>query len=388
MQWQIAAPATLALVVYAQRRKSLTPSGIAAAVFTAAVHAYHPWSLPFTLLCVFFLAGTLATKVKHGYKATLTMQSKGSVGEGPRTHTQVFANSAVATALTWTHAVQLGKRQASLANPDAAETNGSLCYSFHGDLLVIGIIACYAAATADTFSSELGILARTQPRLITNPVRKVPPGTNGGVTIEGLAAGLLGSSIIAAVSMYLLPTCDESTAGTPGGGVPWTTQQRIAYAVAIALWGLVGSIFDSWLGATCQATVKDVRTGKVVEGEGGSRALVSAAESKHLMRAEVEKALFDGEGEGATEKTDAVSSAVDEGTETAGAAARGGKYDGSRDKARRSSFGDERPTRVIETGVDLLDNNDVNFLTILFVSVSGMALASRVLGVPFDSIKV
>lgn len=64
MQWQIAVPATLALVIYAYLRKSLTPLGIVAAAGTAAVHAYHPWNLPFTLLCTFFLAGTLATKVR------------------------------------------------------------------------------------------------------------------------------------------------------------------------------------------------------------------------------------------------------------------------------------------------------------------------------------
>jgi uncharacterized membrane protein len=63
MQWQIAAPVTLLLVVYAHFRKALTPTGILAAVFTAGVAASHPWKLPFTLLCVFFLTGTLATKV-------------------------------------------------------------------------------------------------------------------------------------------------------------------------------------------------------------------------------------------------------------------------------------------------------------------------------------
>lgn len=63
MQLQIAGPVTLLLVVYAYFRKALTPTGILAAIFTAAVAALHPWNLPFTLLCVFFLTGTLATKV-------------------------------------------------------------------------------------------------------------------------------------------------------------------------------------------------------------------------------------------------------------------------------------------------------------------------------------
>lgn len=59
----IAVPATLALVYRAWSRRSLTPAGILAAALTAAAHAYHPWNLPFALLCIFFLAGTRVTKV-------------------------------------------------------------------------------------------------------------------------------------------------------------------------------------------------------------------------------------------------------------------------------------------------------------------------------------
>lgn len=59
----IAIPATLLLVARAYSKKSLTPSGIVAAAITAAAHAYHPWNLPFVLLCVFFLAGTRVTHV-------------------------------------------------------------------------------------------------------------------------------------------------------------------------------------------------------------------------------------------------------------------------------------------------------------------------------------
>ena len=59
----IAVPVTLAMVVRAWSHKSLTPAGIVAATLTAAAHAVHPWSLPFALLIVFFLAGTRVTKV-------------------------------------------------------------------------------------------------------------------------------------------------------------------------------------------------------------------------------------------------------------------------------------------------------------------------------------
>lgn len=85
----IAAPA-LALVIYrAYSKNSLTTGGLIAATITGIAHAYHPWNLPFVLLCVFFFAGTRVTHIKEDVKAKLTLASKGSSGgEGPRTHVQ------------------------------------------------------------------------------------------------------------------------------------------------------------------------------------------------------------------------------------------------------------------------------------------------------------
>lgn len=64
MKPYVAIPATLALVYRAWSRKSLTTTGIVAAAITALVHAQHPWSTPFTLLVIFYLGGTTATKVR------------------------------------------------------------------------------------------------------------------------------------------------------------------------------------------------------------------------------------------------------------------------------------------------------------------------------------
>lgn len=63
MRLLYALPATCALIYRAKSRNSLTPAGIFAATLTAIAHAYHPWNLPFALLCVFFLAGTRVTHV-------------------------------------------------------------------------------------------------------------------------------------------------------------------------------------------------------------------------------------------------------------------------------------------------------------------------------------
>ncbi|POR32691.1 Uncharacterized protein TPAR_07098 [Tolypocladium paradoxum] len=382
MKPYIAVPATLALVFRAWKKNSLTPAGLVAATLTAAAHAYHPWNLPFVLLCVFFLAGTRVTHVKENVKATLTVHSRGtSGGEGPRTHVQVFANSLMASILTVLHAYQLRTRVAAYADPNSPNPEGTVCFSWGGDLLVVGIIANYAAVAADTFSSELGILSKGEPRLITSlTLRKVPRGTNGGVTLTGLAAGLFGSMVVVTSAMLFLPACSPETAPTLGGGAPWLMDQRRLFMGFLVVWGALGSVLDSFLGGMFQRSVKDVRSGKIVEGEGGNRVLVSADVDQVVggstKRAEAKAAALSGEGSKAAEKSDG--SAVDEQEAE-------DKYS-IKNKHRTPSFGDQRPSRVVESGWDLLDNNDVNFLMASIMSIGGMAVASWYWGVPIDSV--
>lgn len=323
----IAIPAIAALVYRAYSKKSLTTAGILAATATAIAHAVHPWNLPFVMLVVFFLAGTRVTHVKEDIKAKLTLASTGGMsgGEGPRTHIQVFANSLTASILTLLHAYQLSKRPASAPAP---------CFAFPGDPLVIGIIANYAAAAADTFSSELGILSNDIPRLITAPWRMVPRGTNGGVTLWGLTAGALGSFIVVASALPFLNLCHDN----------WPAEGPLQLAAVLTVWGLGGSVLDSVLGAVFQRSVRDVRSGKIIEGAGGKRVLVSPGESKQLKQASVKAPLLSGEGK--------------EGVE---------KIDGNRERAN---------SRAVENGWDVLDNNEVNFLMCLTMSLGAVAISA------------
>jgi uncharacterized membrane protein len=248
---------------------------------------------------------------------------------------------------------------------------------------VVGIIANYAAVAADTFSSELGILSKSHPRLITSlTLRRVPPGTNGGVTLMGIAAGFFGSLLMVTTSMMFLPVCDDSTDKSLGGGAingSWTIERRRMFMSGLIIWGTLGSLLDSVLGAVFQRSVKDVRSGKIVESEGGTRVLVSS-ESDTLKRAPVKSMALHGEGKDAVEDTDA--------SKTAGVQKKQGSHDryDPRDKHRVSTFGDERPTRVVESGFNLLDNNDVNFLMALTMSVGAMAIAGHYWGIPLESI--
>jgi len=90
-----------------------------------------------------------------------------------------------------------------------------------------------AAATADTWASEIGRHARTSPRLITNG-KPVPAGTDGGMTLLGTIAGIAGAGLIAALS--------------------YVFGQRGAPAIAVA--GAIGMLVDSLLGATGQGKVR------------------------------------------------------------------------------------------------------------------------------------
>ncbi len=62
-----------------------------------------------------------------------------------------------------------------------------------------------AAVTADTWATELGVLAAQPPRLITTG-RRVAPGASGGVTPAGTLAALAGAGFIGVVGALLRPT--------------------------------------------------------------------------------------------------------------------------------------------------------------------------------------
>ncbi|KAL1646936.1 hypothetical protein SLS58_003072 [Diplodia intermedia] len=360
MKPAVAVPATAALVYRAWSRKSLTPLGIAAALLTAVAHAVHPWSVFYALLAVFFLIGTAATKVKHDVKARLTQSSSGaSGGEGARTHVQVLANSLVASALILLHTWQLSRSAPSSTSAD--------CWAPASHLPVVGIVANYAAVAADTLSSELGLLSKSRPRLITAPWRAVPPGTNGGVSAAGLLAGVAGAFAISLTAAVLAPFCRG-----------WDASSKAAFVAAMTAVGVFGSLLDSLLGALLQASVVDVRTGKVVEGAGGRKVPVHSAGSLHLkQRAKVRSAAASHEqGVGAV----ASSSGVDAGPVAAKA-----------ESARKAGSilpedGKHNESRRVETGRDILSNNGVNFVMAASASVVAMAGAAFVWDIPFSAI--
>ncbi|PUU73225.1 integral membrane protein DUF92-domain-containing protein [Tuber borchii] len=303
------------------------------------------------------------------------MSSSGAPGgEGARNHIQVLANSVVASVLILVHCYQL-----RVTFPKGFTQQEEVC--FRGDILVIGIIANYAATLADTLSSELGILSKTPPVLITT-LRKTPPGTNGGVTLFGVLAGGAGSAIIGLISVILLPYCPLTTDGygihlpkgtahvsfgNSGGHDPtWGIREKTLFVAFVAVVGVSGSLLDSLIGAVFQKSVVDIRTQKIVEGPNGATVLVQPSSTRIHSRC--------GQAPQSTPVAIPASAVASESTRHRNAIAT--KKDDALEQEQ-----EHKPSRAVISGSrwGVLDNNQVNLAMAVFTSVGAM-IAWRVVG--------
>jgi uncharacterized protein (TIGR00297 family) len=124
-------------------------------------------------------------------------------------------------------------------------------------LLFMAFIGVMATVNADTWATELGVLSRVPPRLITTG-EEVVPGTSGGVTRLGIWASLAGALLIGAMAAAL-----SQVRSLLSGGV-WSLQAA-SYPLLAVAGGLTGSLFDSLLGATVQTIYYCDRCGKETE---------------------------------------------------------------------------------------------------------------------------
>jgi uncharacterized protein (TIGR00297 family) len=101
-------------------------------------------------------------------------------------------------------------------------------------------VGAFAAVNADTWATELGVLSKRPPRLITTG-RVVEVGASGGVTALGTAAAAGGALFIALLGGL----------GALATRQGWATVGALLLAATVG--GLAGTTFDSLLGATVQA---------------------------------------------------------------------------------------------------------------------------------------
>lgn len=112
-------------------------------------------------------------------------------------------------------------------------------------LLFAAFLGAMATVTSDTWATELGILSRLPPRLITTG-QPVPPGTSGGVSRLGTWSAVAGALLIGTMATALVQISSLA------GGATWSLE-AVSYPLLAVAGGLAGSTFDSLLGATVQA---------------------------------------------------------------------------------------------------------------------------------------
>jgi uncharacterized protein (TIGR00297 family) len=125
-----------------------------------------------------------------------------------------------------------GRRGArnALANAGVAVACALLAASTSLDVFATAFVASLAAAFADTAESEVGQLYGRAPRLIST-FRRVPPGTDGAVSLPGTLAGVAAATLTAALGLAL---------GLVEGSV---------LMLLVALAAFLGSVADSLVGA-------------------------------------------------------------------------------------------------------------------------------------------
>jgi uncharacterized protein (TIGR00297 family) len=144
----------------------------------------------------------------------------------------------VVTKLFWARKVEMGVAEGKkgvrgwrnvAANGLVPAILAVLAFWVPKEFVLVGFVTAIATASSDTFASELGVLS-DRVYLITAPWKKVPRGTNGGISNWGHFMALAGALLPTAVAIPLV-------------GLPWTQ----AWIPVVAGW--LGCQVDSVLGA-------------------------------------------------------------------------------------------------------------------------------------------
>ena len=159
------------------------------------------------LLFVFFFSTYILTRFKyHEKRKTGLAQSKG----GTRAWTNVLANGIITSLFALSY------------------------YFLNLEILLIPFITSISIATGDTISTEIGLLSKHKPRLITT-FKKVESGRSGAITFLGTISGILSICSIILLAYFL------------------NINQNYIYLLAAGIGGMIGITIDSYFGATIQA---------------------------------------------------------------------------------------------------------------------------------------
>ena len=180
------------------------------------------WQL-WAALAFFFVSSTLIGKIKATRRGG---QERIVQKHGRRDWIQVFANALPSLLF-------------------------AVFYSVTGSpLWITASFAVLAAANADTWANEIGVLSSSMPRSILTG-KPVEPGISGGITLLGTSASAAGALLVALLAWGF-------------GAV------QLSHTLIITLCGIFGSVVDSLLGAGLQAKYLHAEYGYITEKPEGN----------------------------------------------------------------------------------------------------------------------
>ena len=200
---ELAISAAFALAAYLCR--GVTPSGAVAGLAISYAIYVGAGLAGFAALVMLFVLTWCSTRLGRRRKRLLGVRDD----TRGRTAAQVVSNLGVAGLCAL----------AALASPAP-------------QVFVLAMAAALAEAAADTVSSEVGEATGRDALLITT-LRRVPAGTDGGVTLIGSCAGIFAALLVAGV-------------------VFWQPHAGSRVFLVAALGGILGVVCDSFLGATLE----------------------------------------------------------------------------------------------------------------------------------------
>lgn len=256
VRWIVAVTVPIMIAHHGLRRNSLDLSGALSGLVIGFVLTLASWRF-LAMLLTFFITSSKATRFMAHKKRKLESDYKEG---GQRNWRQVLCNGGAACQAACLYLVECG----------CTERPINFHTDYHSSILVIAVLGALSAANADTWASELGtVLTSSSPRLITT-LKTVPKGTNGGVSLVGLLASVLGGAAIGVSCLF----CQLLLMGR------WQLRnqppQWPLVTVAMAT-GLLGSLIDSLLGATLQYSGVSKKSGAVVETPGDGVTWISGS---------------------------------------------------------------------------------------------------------------
>ncbi|KAI7829157.1 integral membrane protein DUF92-domain-containing protein [Kickxella alabastrina] len=216
------------------RKRSLSKSGALAAAFVGLATVSNDNVMFTAVLLAFFISSSYCTK----YQAREKMKIDPSYAKASeRDWKQVLCNGGVGSVISLVYQYYFDGRHPE----DLTREQRQLMV-----LLTWAYIGFYSCCAADTWASELGTLSNDWPILITT-FSPVPPGTNGGVSRLGVLSSFAGGAAVGLAADIALWV--QYFGAYRSGVMP-----KIPYNMLASILGTVGSLIDSLLGATIQAS--------------------------------------------------------------------------------------------------------------------------------------